>query len=99
MKTNRRTFLKTLGAAGIFSIVPRHVLGGKGYIPPSDQLTKGIIGVGGIGTSSYHFTSDKACKLVAVCDVDKNHLNRAVDMAKKSCQRRAGFSGLSATRA
>lgn len=83
MKTNRRTFLKTLGAAGIFSIVPRHVLGGKGYIPPSDQLTKGIIGVGGIGTSSYHFTSDKACKLVAVCDVDKNHLNRAVDMAKK----------------
>ena len=49
MKTNRRTFLKTLGGVGLFSIVPRKVLGGTGYIAPSDQLTKGIIGTGGIG--------------------------------------------------
>ena len=84
MKTNRRTFLKTLGAAGLFTIVPRHVLGGNGNIAPSDQLTKGIIGVGGIGKSSYHFTSNKTCRLVAVCDVDTNHLQQAVDMAKKN---------------
>jgi hypothetical protein len=32
--------------AGI-SIVPRHVLG-RGFLAPSDQLTKGIIGVGGM---------------------------------------------------
>ena len=46
MKTNRRDFLKTLGGVALFSIVPRHVLG-NGYIAPSDQLTKGIIGTGG----------------------------------------------------
>ena len=43
MRTSRRGFLKTLGGVALFSIVPRHVLG-NGYIAPSDQLTKGIIG-------------------------------------------------------
>ncbi len=83
MKSSRRTFLKTLGAAGLFTIIPRHVLGGNGHIPPSDQLTRGIIGVGGIGRSSYHFNSDKTCRLVALCDVDSNHLNQAAGMAKE----------------
>ena len=82
MKSSRRTFLKTLGAAGLFTIIPRHVLGGNGYIPPSDQLTRGIIGVGGIGRSSYHFNSDKTCRLVALCDVDSNHLVSAANLAK-----------------
>ena len=82
MKTNRRTFLKTIGAAGLFTIVPRNVLGGVNHIAPSDQLTKGIIGVGGIGRSSSHFSSSEACRLTAVCDVDANHLNSAVDAAK-----------------
>ena len=82
MKSSRRTFLKTLGAAGLFTIIPRHVLGGNGYIPPSDQLTRGIIGVGGIGRSSYHFNSDKTCRLVALCDVDSNHLASAANLAK-----------------
>ena len=82
MKSSRRTFLKTLGAAGLFTIIPRHVLGGNGYIPPSDQLTRGIIGVGGIGRSSYHFNSDKTCRLVALCDVDSSHLASAANLAK-----------------
>jgi predicted dehydrogenase len=83
MKSSRRTFLKTLGAAGLFTIIPRHVLGGNGHIPPSDQLTRGIIGTGGIGRSSYHFNSDKTCRLVALCDVDSNHLTSASNLAKE----------------
>ena len=63
MATNRRTFLKTLGGLGLFTIVPRRVLGGNNFVAPSDQLTKGIIGVGGIGKSSYHFTSNEKCSL------------------------------------
>ncbi|MBQ8773979.1 MAG: gfo/Idh/MocA family oxidoreductase, partial [Muribaculaceae bacterium] len=79
---NRRNFLKAGSALALFSIVPSKVLGGHKHVAPSDQLTKGIIGVGGIGRSSYHFTSDERCRLVSVCDVDRNHLQKAVDMAK-----------------
>ena len=82
MKESRRTFLKSLGAIGLFTIVPRKVLG-NGFIAPSDQLTKGIIGVGGIGRSGLHFTSTDACRLVALCDVDRNHLKSAVKAAKE----------------
>ncbi|MDE6801293.1 MAG: Gfo/Idh/MocA family oxidoreductase [Muribaculaceae bacterium] len=83
MKTNRRNFMKTAGAIALFSIVPRKVLGGQGFIAPSDQLTKGIIGVGSIGRSSYHFSSDDNCRLVALCDVDSEHLNSALGLAKQ----------------
>ena len=46
--SSRRTFLKSALVAGTgFTIIPRHVLG-NGFVAPSDQLTKAIIGVGGI---------------------------------------------------
>ena len=75
----RRDFLKksVLGTAA-FTIVPRHVLGGPGFIAPSDQITKAIIGVGGIGYN-HHF--EREGRLVAVCDVDKLHLERAMTRA------------------
>ena len=73
MKTNRRDFLKTLGGIAAFTIVPRHVLG-NGFIAPSDQLTKGIIGTGGMGRGHVDYAGTR---LVAVCDVDKNHLDAA----------------------
>ena len=46
---SRRNFIKkSLVASSIF-IVPRNVLGGKGYIAPSDQLNLAAIGSGGKG--------------------------------------------------
>ncbi len=79
MKSNsqnsRRKFLRnTTAIVAGFSIVPRHVLG-RGFIPPSDQLTKGIIGMGGMGMGHIHYAGTR---VVAVCDVDKNHLQDAV---------------------
>ena len=75
----RRDFLrKSLLGAAAFTIVPRHVLGGPGFIAPSDQITKAIIGVGGIGYN-HHF--EREGRLVAVCDVDKQHLERAMAKA------------------
>lgn len=49
-KLSRRHFIRntTLSAAG-FTIVPRHVLGGSGFIAPSDKVNVGIVGVGGRG--------------------------------------------------
>ena len=48
--SNRRDFLKKAGGLALLTIVPRSVLGGTKFVAPSDQLTKGIIGVGGIMT-------------------------------------------------
>ena len=87
MSETRRSFLKKAGAGvAAFTILPRHVLGAMGnpkYVAPSDQLTRGIIGVGGIGMSGLHFVSDERCRLVSVCDVDQNHLDRAVRTGKE----------------
>jgi predicted dehydrogenase len=70
-KNTRRKFLKNTATiiAG-FSIVPRNVLG-RGFIAPSDQLTKGIIGLGGMGRGHIGYAGTR---VVAICDIDKNHL-------------------------
>ena len=83
MGESRRSFLKKSAAGlALFTILPRKVLGAMGgdkkYVAPSDQLTRGIIGTGGIGMGNLHFVSDERCRLVAVCDVDKNHLDKAL---------------------
>ena len=45
----RRRFATTAAAAGLFQIVPRHVLGGAGYTPPGAKLNIAGIGLGGMG--------------------------------------------------
>lgn len=71
---DRRKFLHSVtSSVTAFMIVPRHVIGGSGYRSPSDQLTKAVIGVGGMG--QWH-TFRAPGKLLAICDVDLNHLQR-----------------------
>lgn len=94
-KTNhlrsRRNFIKNSALAiGAFSIVPRHVLG-KGFLAPSDTLTKGIIGVGGMGRGHFGY---EGTKLVAVCDVDKKHLKMAVDQSGGQARAYSDFRDL-----
>lgn len=70
--TSRKEFLKksTLGLVGI-SIVPRFVLGGKGYIAPSDQVTIGFIGNGKQGTILANpFIPLPEARIIATSDVD-----------------------------
>ena len=83
MAINRKDFLKTMGGLAALTIIPRRVLGGPGHIAPNDQLTKGIIGMGGIGFSANHFSSNEQCRLVAVCDCDDNHLQKGVRLSKE----------------
>lgn len=49
-EVSRRNFIRgaAFSAAG-FMIVPRHVLGGHGFVPPSDKVNVGIVGAGGKG--------------------------------------------------
>jgi predicted dehydrogenase len=78
-KIDRRNFIsRSVSAAMAFTILPRNVLGGSGFTPPSDQLTKGIIGVGGMGLGHFDY---EGTKLLAVCDVDRNHLKSAIEKA------------------
>ena len=76
-KNSRRRFLNNTAAvlAG-FTIVPRQVLG-RGFLAPSDQLTKGIIGLGGMGRGHVPYAGTR---VVAICDVDKNHLQSAAEL-------------------
>jgi len=43
-----------------FTIVPRHVLGGSGHIPPSERLNIAGIGVGGIAGQYCHSCGQEA---------------------------------------
>ena len=89
MDQSRRSFLKKSGAGiALFTVAPRAAFGKMGgdnsYIAPSDQLTRGIIGVGGIGNSKSHFVSDQNCRRVALCDVDSEHLSKTLNRAKET---------------
>jgi len=70
--TNRRDFIKTSAiAAAAFMIVPRHVLGGPGYLAPSDRLIIASIGVGGKGQSDINmFAKSGKADIAYLCDVD-----------------------------
>ena len=74
---SRRKFIGQTAAAAIgFSIVPRHVLGGVGYVPPSDKLNIAFIGVGAQGLRvMLHFLREPDVQGVAVCDVNKSGAN------------------------
>jgi len=80
MSVSRRKFLgqSVLGLTA-FSIVPRHVLG-KGFLAPSDQLTKAIVGTGGMGRGHIPYAGTR---VVAMCDVDKKNLQLGLDKVEK----------------
>ena len=76
--TTRRDFLKSAASLALFTVVPRNVLG-RGFIAPSDELTKGIIGVGGMGRQHIKYDGTR---VVAMCDVDKLHLQKGASLVK-----------------
>jgi len=84
--TSRRNFIKSsaLALSG-FYIVPRHVLGGQGFVAPSDKLRVAGIGVGGMGFNDVSgvFRSGKA-DIVALCDVDDTRAKRSRDAHPKA---------------
>ena len=81
-KNSRRAFLKSAAvAAAGFTIVPRHVLGGTGYIAPSDKMNLGAIGAGGKGfTDIKNAWNNGAENVVAVCDIDLKQAKGALDL-------------------
>jgi predicted dehydrogenase len=82
-RITRRSFLKkTTGlAAGAIAfpyVVPSSALGKAGTIAPSNRIVMGAIGVGSMGTGDMRgFLNKREVQMVAVCDVDKKHYDRA----------------------
>ena len=76
---SRRDFLKQGTAAAAFFIVPRFVLGGRGYTAPSDQLVVAGVGVGGKGESDIaNFAKTGKARIAYLCDVDERRAARTV---------------------
>ena len=66
---SRRDFA-TLAATAIsgITLVPRHVLGGRGFVPPSDKLNIAGIGAGGRAVDDLEGVSSQ--NIIALADVD-----------------------------
>lgn len=72
-KINRREFISSATAASLaFTIVPRHVLGGVNYVPPSEKLNIGYIGCGTQGMREMtDLIANPKIHIVSVCDPNK----------------------------
>lgn len=69
---SRRAFVQNLTAAGLGAmVVPRHVLGGPGYLAPSDKVNVAGIGIGGMGKHNVARVDNQ--NIVALCDVDDEY--------------------------
>jgi hypothetical protein len=73
-RVSRRRFLaSSSAAAGAFAIVPRHVLGGPGFVPPSEKITLGCIGFGTQAVREIGgILARPEVQIVAMCDVEKD---------------------------
>jgi predicted dehydrogenase len=83
---NRRNFLKTAGAAIVLpAILPGSVFGRGGKAPPSGRITMGVVGWGMQGPGdAASFLAETDCRVVAVCELDKNRLRQAVDTVNQN---------------
>ena len=89
---NRREFLKkTAAATGTMAVasscarvIPRTALGGGERAAPSERIVMGSIGVGWQGGDNMRgFLSNDDVQVVAVCDIDKEHLDDAKGMVDR----------------
>src|SRR5437763_5300570 len=71
---DRRKFVGSVATAALaFSIVPRHVLGGKGYMAASDKITLAYIGTGTEGLREMMpLLGMQQIQVVAVCDPNRD---------------------------
>lgn len=79
---SRRRFIAAAGVAvAAPTIIPASALGREDEKPAaSERVTLGVVGWGMQGPSNTDaFLREKNCQVVAACDLDKNHLDAAVN--------------------
>ena len=90
-RISRRRFVdrtvKTAATFASISVVPSRVLAATGQAPPSEIINQAIIGVGGMGMGHVDYVlNDSRSRLVAVCDVDEQHLANGLKKAGDGCK-------------
>lgn len=77
----RRHFLAAAGlAVAAPTIIPASALGQGNTPAPSERITLGVVGWGMQGPGNTDaFLGLKECQVVAACDLDKNHLQSALN--------------------
>ena len=75
-KMSRRSFVGALGSATggmyAFTIVPRHVLGGPGFVAPSDMVNIALVGAAAQGMSNARALIAGGQRIAVLVDVDFN---------------------------
>src|SRR5207237_186808 len=85
---SRRRFVGDVASGIAFTIVPAHVLGGRGRLAPSDKLNIACIGVGGMGANDVRGVG-KTENIYALCDVDDRQAAGSVSAFPRGNQGRA----------
>ncbi len=80
----RRSFISQVIASGSAPwFIPAHVL--RSQTAPSNKITLGVIGVGAQGTGDMRaFLNNDGVRVVALCDVNKQHIDRARGFIKEA---------------
>jgi predicted dehydrogenase len=82
MRISRRSFLEATAAGVALSTIGRNAFARQ---QPSDQIVLGMIGVGGMGTGRLRqFLTHPDVRIGAICDVDRDHIDRAVGVVEKT---------------
>jgi predicted dehydrogenase len=78
---SRRRFLAAASLAlAAPTIIPASALGRDGKTAPSERIVMGVVGWGMMGPGNTEaFLGMSDCQIVAACDLDKNHLQGALD--------------------
>ena len=78
--TRRRFIAAAATVIAAPTIIPASALGRDGHTAPSERITMGVVGWGMMGPGNTDaFLAQKDCQVVAACDLDKNHLQQALD--------------------
>jgi len=94
---SRRDFLKKSSVAAVaLTIIPRHVLGGKGFLPPSDKINIGFIGTGKLANGYFdNFAELPEIHIIGASDVNRNklaHFKSQVDKFYAEAKSKPGYN-------
>jgi len=90
MRYSRRQFVQSsaalLAVAGLASAMPGSLIAQKRRVAPSDRILIGLVGCNGMGYTDLDvLTNVPEVEAIALCDVDRNVLERrAADLEKKT---------------